>query len=298
MGNANTGEVLTRLLTRPYLTQFKAVFGNTMASSNADSVVSNMADAIASYEAENASFTLFTSKYDFVIRGLATFTAQELNGQALFNNPQKGACLGCHDSTGQSIADPQLFTDLSYRAIGVPRNWAIPYNNDSQTVTALQSLGLTSLQNGTGLGSPNHRYYDMGFCGPFRTDSLTDTALCGAFRVAPLRNVALKGSYFHNGVFKSLNEVINFYMNRDIAPSQIYKKADGTPDIPYNDLPLVYQVNIDKTRNPFRALGSGVRMTPSEIQDLITFICTLTDGYDHNHPEAYRQPLQCRNAQR
>jgi hypothetical protein len=68
-----------------------------------------------------------------------------------------GLILGCHDSTGQSLADPQLFTDLSYRAIGVPRNWNIPYNNDYLMVNELTKLGLYNLINGTLLGAPKYQ---------------------------------------------------------------------------------------------------------------------------------------------
>jgi len=301
MGNKDNAEVQTRLLSKTYLAQYKTLFGNVTSSSNADTTVSNMADAIAAYETEDSSFTPLNSKFDAVQKGIATFTAQEINGQSIFNNSNKAACQGCHDSTGKSIDDAQLFSDFSYRAIVPPRNWKIPYNNDDVVTAALKNLGLSTNLNGDALGTPNHLYYDLGFCGPFRTDTpLTDplnVPLCGTFRVAPLRNVALKGSYFHNGVFNTLEQVINFYINRDQKPETIYFDAKGAKDLQYNDLPDRYLDNVTKNRAPFQALkNGGVRLTQTETQDLIAFLCTLTDGFDPTHPETYRLPLQCRNA--
>lgn len=302
MANASNREVLTKLLSRPYLSQFIAVYGTTTAASNPDTVVGNMADAIAAYETENQSFAPFTSKFDAVQRVQASYTAQEANGFALFTNPRKAACIGCHDSTGQSVNDPQLFSDFSYRAIGVPRNFGLPYNDNALVATRLQTLGLQSLLSNVATAAPGapELYYDLGYCGPFRTDHFIDSPeYCGAFRVAPLRNTALKGSYFHNGVFGSLTEVIQFYMNRDQNPGLVYRKADGSPDAHLNDLPASFQVNVDQTRAPFVRLASGLpRLSPDETKDLIRFLCTLTDGYDPARPEAYRLPLQCRNAER
>ncbi len=306
MANANSAAVLTKLLARPYANDYRALYGSLATTSNPDTVLTNIANAIGQYETEEKLFTAFNSKFDAVQKGLASFTPQEANGQQLFSTGDKGACSGCHnsDSNLKVQQSPQLFTDLSYRVLAAPRNWKIPYNNDATVEADLAKIGMASLLNGSKLGAPNHKYYDLGFCGPFRTDSLTDTKLCGAFRVPGLRNVALKGSYYHNGVFTSLPQVINFYLNRDITPQSIYIKADGSADVAYNDLPVIYQANRE-VRPPFTPLkplpplkaGGAVhpqaRLTPNEVQDLISFLCTLTDGYDPQNPQAYNLPAQC-----
>ena len=298
MANANSSAVLGKLLTRPYLNAFNAVYGTTTATSNADTVLSNIANAIGQFETEDRSFMPFNSKFDAVQAGVASFTAQEAHGQLLFFNARRGACFGCHTpfSVARSAQQPAMFSDGDYRAIGVPRNWALPYNNDATAANALNALGFGSFLNGAGLGAPSHLYYDLGFCGPMRTDSLLDPTLCGAFRAPGLRNVAIKGSYFHNGIYSSLNQVVDFYMNRDANPQWIYKKVDGSPDIPYNDLPTQFQSNIT-IRSPFIPVVGG-RLSPADVQDLLSFLCTLNDGYIPNQPQGYRQPLQCSNAVR
>lgn len=299
MANANSAAVLKKLLTRPYIRNFNTIYGVTTSTSNPDGVLANMADAIGTYESEDKSFKLFNSRYDAIQMGLASLTPQEARGQVLFFSNDKGNCAGCHDSNAQGQAattQPQLFSNFSYHALGVPRNWSLPYNNDGLVETALAKINLTSLMNGTPLGAPSHKYYDMGMCGPFRTDTLLDPTLCGAFRVPSLRNVALKSFYYHNGKFNSLAQVISFYVNRDLTPWQFYTKADGrTPDILYNDLPVGYQGNVT-VRPPFTPARGGPRLSATEVQDLIAFLCTLTDGYDPQYPESYRLPQQCRQA--
>ena len=54
----------------------------------------------------------FTSKYDALLDGKAVFSAQELRGLALFNDPQRGNCAGCHPSGRGPGGAPPLFTDF------------------------------------------------------------------------------------------------------------------------------------------------------------------------------------------
>lgn len=298
MANADSAEVRTRLLTRPYLADYVALYGAVSAGSNPDTVLTNMADAIARFETEDRSFAPFNSKFDAVAAGLASFSAQEANGQLLFTDPNKAACIGCHTPFSQARAAqaPAAFTDGGYRATGVPRNWALPYNIDTLAPVALNLLGLNSLMLSSAANPLEHLFFDLGFCGPFRTDSLLDAPLCGQFRTPGLRNIAVKGSYFHNGAAATLYDVIDFYVNRDTAPERIYRKADGSPDVRYNDLPAKYQANIVQ-RPPFTA-SPGVRLSPTEVQDLVAYLCTFTDGYDPANPDAYWQPRQCVDATR
>lgn len=290
MANLTTAEVQKRLIGRPYLSAFQAVFGNAPLR-DPDATVRAMALAIAAYEQEGLEFQRFNSKFDAAVSGQTTLTAQELNGQRLFNAPDKGNCLSCHGGkTGPTGV--QLFSNFSYQALGVPRNWRISYNQDGVTPPDFAP------SNGAGLGAPNHRYYDLGVCGPFRTDLSSQSAECGKFKVPTLRNVALKGAYYHNGVFSSLAQVLDFYNTRDAQPGRWYRKADGTPDIAFNDLPLIYQGNINR-RPPFQPLlGNQPRLQPGEMRDIVAFLCTLSDGFDPKDPAAYPYPAQCQAASR
>jgi cytochrome c peroxidase len=85
----------------------------------------------------------------------------------------------------------------------------------------------------------------------------------GKHKVPTLRNVAKgpgKGfpkAYMHNGVFKSLEEVVHFYNTRDI-------EVWPDPEVPEN-------VNTDE-------LGD-LGLTSEEEAALVAFLSTLSDGY-------------------
>ncbi|MGO8212825.1 cytochrome-c peroxidase, partial [Rhizobium ruizarguesonis] len=67
-------------------------------------------------------------------------------------------------------------------------------------------------------------YHDLGLCGPQRTDFAGRSEYCGLFRTPTLRNVALKQSFFHNGYFHSLRDVVSFYATRDSDPGRWYPR--------------------------------------------------------------------------
>ncbi|SDD90641.1 Cytochrome c peroxidase [Cupriavidus sp. YR651] len=283
MANASADDVLSRLLTRPYLGEFMAVFGPD-AIRDGTTALRHIGQALAQYEVEDPSFHSFSSKFDAYLGGRATLDARELNGLALFNNPDKGNCLACHVSTPDGNT-PALFTDFTYDNVGLPRNWRIAANVDGNTLDYVP-------RNGAPLGEPWHDYFDLGLCGPLRTDLATQTELCGAFKVPTLRNIALTAPYFHNGVFDTLEESVAWYVTRDTLPARWYVKADGTPDIPYNDLPVMYDASVNVAEVPYIP-AMAPTLTNSEIADVVRFLCTLTDGFDPANPAAYPMPPQC-----
>jgi cytochrome c peroxidase len=139
------------------------------------------------------------------------------------------------------------------------------------------------------------------------------------FKVPTLRNIALTAPYFHNGEFPSLHKVLQWYVTRDINnntgnnPTPVppgpggnpyfpvgtaYVNADGTPDLyQYNDLPVDYNANVNIGEVPYTpptfAGGQAPTLTAAEIDEVVAFLCTLTDGYDPKNPSAYNVPAQC-----
>jgi cytochrome c peroxidase len=95
-------------------------------------------------------------------------------------------------------------------------------------------------------------YVDLGL-GPV----VGDPELNGFFRVPTLRNVELTPPYAHNGVFHTLYQVVSFYNSRDVAPWP-------EPEVAAN-------VNTEE-------LGD-LGLTPEEMEDIVAFMETLTDGY-------------------
>jgi cytochrome c peroxidase len=55
-----------------------------------------------------------------------------------------------------------------------------------------------------------------------------------------------------------------------------------------------YLGNVNTGEIPYnRKIGDTPALSPDEIDDVITFLCTLTDGYDPVHPAAQVLPAQC-----
>jgi cytochrome c peroxidase len=123
-----------------------------------------------------------------------------------------------------------------------------------------------------GGGNPlftTHLYYnnakDSVFDDPRDRFAITgDHADHGAYKAPTLRNIELTAPYMHDGRFKTLDEVIDFY-------------SDGLVYSPYVD-PLMHWI----------AYG-GTRLTPKEKEDLKAFLLSLTDHDLLTNP-AYSRP--------
>jgi cytochrome c peroxidase len=254
MDGGTVQEVASKLSSGPCAADFKQLFGPNVFQ-NASMAVDEAMFAIGRYEIEDPAFHPFTSKYDAWLEGKARLTRTELAGYLLFNDPAKGNCAACHLDQPTRSGQPPLFTDHQFEALGAPRNPAIPANRDPH-------------------------YYDLGICGPYRTDMRAQTQYCGMFLTPTLRNVALRRVFFHNGVFHSLGQVLDFYVNRDLHPARFYPRAADSTVIKYDDMPARYRVNVDTVDAPFnRHPGERPALTPAQIQDVIAFLDTLTDGY-------------------
>jgi cytochrome c peroxidase len=219
-------------------------------------VFGTLRSALETYQQLDPDYLLFNSKFDKVLDGSATFTPQEARGMAIFNDPNKGNCASCHSSQVGAGGERPLFTNFGYAALGLPRNTAIQANADPA-------------------------FYDMGLCGPKRTDLSGRTDLCGMFKVPTLRNIALTGPYFHNAGVSTLRQAVGFYATRDIDPARWYPSENGVVQ-KFNDLPPGYRGNVVQTRPFGLPPGAPPLLTSQDVDDIVAFLLTLTD--DRNAP--------------
>ena len=283
MANASADDVAAKLRKASYTALFRQAFGAN-ALDDAQAAFTNATRALQAFQLEDRSFHPYDSKFDLYAGNKigGTLTAAEARGMKVFTDPDRGNCASCHYQGAGLNGSSALFTDFSYEAIGVPRNGAIAANQD-----------------------PN--WFDMGLCGPMRTDHLPPGAgaadsFCGMFKAPTLRNLSKRTSFFHNGVMHSLEQVVRFYNTRDTMPQLWYPTVGGvakaTPDpgFPtyglittqyvggtvqkFNDLPPAYRANID-TQMPMdgRAPGGANPMSEQDVADLVCFLKTLDDGY-------------------
>ena len=253
-------ELVRRLRLTVWAPRFFRHFGE---SEDDTAIVGQLAEAIAAFLREDSRLHPYDSKYDQVAAGRETFSAAELRGLAVFRDPQRGNCASCHPDSSAD-GKPPLFTDFRYAAQGLPRNAAIPANQDPA-------------------------YFDLGLCGPLREDLALRRELCGMFRTPGLRNTAKRPRYFHNGVFASLREVVDFYNTRDADPARWYPAIDGAVQT-FNDLPAELRANVTRDAPFGTARGGRPPMSPRDVTDLLCFLETLTD----RHVAGTRPKASCR----
>jgi cytochrome c peroxidase len=331
MANRDAAEVVSRLRNSPATLQaFVAVYGEA-ALDDPQAALEDMGLALAAFETQDPSFHPFSSKYDYWLQGKAELTAQEKSGLDLFNNPVKGNCTACHPSQPQGYDSHALFTDFTFDNIGIPRNWKIPANTPG-SVSPIDGAVLVTVPKPIDVpDDAEYAYYDLGLCGPFepaandakaRVNLSATSGLCGFFKVPSLRNVAVTAPYFHNGEFQNLHQVLEWYVTRDINnnpgnnPNPVaagpggnpympvgsfYVAANGMPDLyEYNDLPVDYDANVNIVEVPYTPPtfggGQAPTLTAQDIDDVVAFLCTLTDGFDPSNPHAYDVPAQCQLA--
>ena len=193
MGMSSKDEVVSRLKENPlYVNSFKNIFGEEIFNDSAKAYDA-MTKAIASYE-RTADFATFDSKYDRYLKGEYDLTPLEDLGKSIFFSNNNNSCASCHVLKGED-KEGETFTNYEFHNIGVPSNKELRAKN-----------GVKELDKGL-LNNPN----------------VKDEKEKGKYKVPTLRNVAVTSPYMHNGVFKDLKTVVEFYdkynnANRKINP--------------------------------------------------------------------------------
>ena len=260
MANASAAEVVQRLRQGPLAEGLRRVNGADVFSSD-ERAFQALRMALEVFQQSPRDFYPYSSRYDEVLRGRATLSTREARGLALFNDPAKGNCASCHPSERMPDGAFPLFTDFGFIALGVPRNRSLPANADPA-------------------------FHDLGLCGPYRTDFSVDAGppgggrpdYCGLFRTPTLRNVAVRRSFFHNGVYRSLDEVLRFYARRDTHPGEFFPR-DGQGRVrKFDDLPERHHANVNRDPPFDRGPGGAPALDDAEMADIIAFLHTLTDA--------------------
>ncbi len=182
--NMSEEDVVFKVRDGAYANDFIAVFGSG-AFDNVTMAYNNIARAIAAFEASD-EVNPFSSKFDDVMNGDATFSASEQRGFNLFKGT-KAKCANCHTIPNNG---PVLFTNHRYYNIGTPSN------TNNPAVIADSSFVDTGVARNTAVISDGN--------------ALTEA---GKFRTPTLRNIARTAPYMHNGVYDTLEDVIRHYDN-------------------------------------------------------------------------------------
>jgi cytochrome c peroxidase len=232
---------------RAYIALWQKAYGTTDINISTDADIALNYDriglAVAEYEASK-EVSPFSAKIDAVLAGTATLTPDENAGMQLFLGAAD--CAGCHTQSGgkiKRIVVGEAFTGHDYENIGLPKN---PDNPGSNVAPDLGLGGFLATSN-----NPAWRAQAVANYGKFRTPTL--------------RNVAKAQRFMHNGVLRSLEEVVHFYNTRDVPGAGFNGRPWGTPDYP-------------ATMNVDGAVGN-LGLTLTQEAQIVAFMRTLSDGY-------------------
>ncbi len=179
--------------------------------------------AIACYERQ---LTGMNSRFDQYMQGDHTkLSAGEINGFNLFVGQAK--CGTCHYAPLFNGAIPPYFEITDHRSLGVPAK-------DTMDVYALDGdVGVFK--------ATNNPFFNF------------------SFKIPTVRNAALTAPYMHNGIYRSLEQVVDFY--NDAAGNKFEKDMrPGMKGLPF-----------------FMILSEKLNLTPQEKADLVSFMGSLTD---------------------
>jgi cytochrome c peroxidase len=187
-------------------------------------------------------------------------TEQEFDGLIEFGE----YCSECHISH-ESGPDgvPPVFADFRYDNLGVPKNPENPFYR----------MDRVFLDDGSPINPLGKDFIDYGLGDFLRSQpQWADLAAenDGKFRTPTVRNVDLrpgKGfpkAYMHNGVFKSLEEVVHFYNTRDVPGA-----GWAPPEVP---------VNVNRDLFEGKPMGN-FELTAEDEAAIVAFLKTLSDGY-------------------
>jgi cytochrome c peroxidase len=169
---------------------------------------------LAAYE---RNLIAMNSRFDQYLRGNdASMNAREINGYNLFGG--KALCGSCHFFPVFNGTVPPFFNDTEFEILGTPHQ-----ANNTQLDADLGRYTVTH--------NHIHQY---------------------SFKTPTLRNIELTGPYMHNGVYNTLDEVMEFY-----------HKGGGAGlgfEVPNQTLPF-----------------DSLQLSPTEKEDIILFLKTLTD---------------------
>lgn len=240
MGMSDKKSVVDRIKENDYyVTSFKTLWGDKIFDDN-DKAYLAMTQAIGAFE-KTDEFSPFDSKYDRYLRGEYDLTLLEDLGMSLFFSNNNTNCSTCHKlhEEGNPL---ETFTNFQYRNIGVPANEKLRTKN-----------GVKDIDKGL-LANP----------------AVSQKEHEGKHKVPTLRNVAVTPPYMHNGIFKDLRTVMEFYDKYNNTQRNINPETNK----PWADPEVAHSIALDELK--------AKKLTDRKIDALIAFLETLTDKrYEH-----------------
>jgi cytochrome c peroxidase len=194
---------------------YKEVYTKAFAGADIKNAAQNICNAIACYE---RTLMALNSRFDKHMNGMPRLNKSEITGFNLFMG--KAKCGTCHFLPLFNGTKPPRYYYTESEVIGTPS---------------------TNIKKHARLDADSGRYLSTGY-----------KIHIFSFKTPSLRNSAITAPYMHNGVFNTLDEVVEFYNN---GGGQGLKIAPKNQSLPFEQLNL----------------------TAAERKDIVNFMKALTD---------------------
>lgn len=301
MNNTPAG-VVQSVIQGPNAPLFEKAFGVKASSLAVAEAFRRIGDAIVSFET-SPLFSPFNSTYDKYVAGQAPLRPSQMAGLQLFTGSKSGrpggpavksaGCWSCHTVEEVAGDTRDRFSSGTFHNIGIPRNPANPYY--LQTDSAANSQGYNASGNAYldyGLGN---FLYPQNSLPPGNVGQGSDgrgdyLRINGTFKTPTVRNVDTRPSavfvkcYGHNGFFKSLEQVVQFYNTRNLTtvPGEVINFTERNPYARLQGKPLWPPPECADPAtlvNPTGARGmvGNLGLTPNDVANLVAFLKTLSD---------------------
>lgn len=229
--NTTQAKLASALRSATYAQQISAAYGKAVLKDEAK-LVNAAADALAAFQ-KSQTFAPFDAKYDYAQAQLLSLSKLEERGEMVFNSG--GMCIDCHIGR---VGERQIFTQFVHHNIKVPPNPALPFYNQPKSINPAGKA-----------------FIDIGTAANPKLNAEEKIIAKGLFKTPTLRNIALTAPYMHNGVFKTLEEVVEYY----------------------SDMEKFWPAEVDE--NPSRLMSTALSISEHDKKALVAFLKTLTDGH-------------------
>jgi len=302
----------SKLAKRPYTPLIKKVYGQDVFAVNSPQAIYELfSEAVAAFES-SPEILQFSSKYDAALAGKYRMTPSENRGMNLYFG--QAQCSQCHSSANfpglqLTTQGRDVFTMYCYANIGAPKNRDNPYYQETDPSNpGFNPLGGNYIDYGLGgneIGALDGTKF-------FTTTPGDLPQFAGLFLTPTTRNTdkrpdpSFVKAYMHNGVLKSLKEVVHFYNTRNLTtvPGEVinfsssnpYANLVGTPLWPAPEVPSPVSLTnptgappLPPTMKPpagtngFGQVGN-LGLTPQQEDDVVAFLSTLTDDFTKPNP--------------
>ncbi len=226
--NGSFTSLIEKLSASPeYVLLFKKAYPHTAQEGISRADIKN---AIGAYE---RTVTGMNSRFDAYMQGDASkLSNEEVNGFNVYMG--KARCGNCHFAPLFNGDLPPFFDRTDHKSLGVPLK---------------DSMNVYELDPDVGVYKPDNNIFSR-----------------FSFKTPTVRNAALTAPYMHNGVYQTLEQVVNFY---DHAGGEKFLKDFS---------------NI-KPRALFTFIPLELKLTAVEKRDLVAFMKALTDTSASKTPQ-------------